>query len=87
MVEFLPVITSIYEAVSGLDHDGVNERLRTMPAHSEIPSSPNAAEEIARLQAERDRENPSPASDELGQRRILRTSPLTEVPFVCCPST
>jgi len=27
---------------------------------------------------------PSPVSEALGQRRILRTSPLTEVPFVCC---
>jgi hypothetical protein len=24
--------------------------------------------------------------DELGNYRILRTSPLTEVPFVCCPT-
>jgi len=27
---------------------------------------------------------PSPVAEGLGQRRILRTSPLTEVPFVCC---
>ncbi|MEN3327950.1 MAG: hypothetical protein V7638_2757 [Acidobacteriota bacterium] len=26
----------------------------------------------------------SPVAEALGQRRILRTSPLTEVPFVCC---
>lgn len=25
-------------------------------------------------------------SDKLGEFRILRTSPLTEVPFVCCPT-
>lgn len=25
-----------------------------------------------------------PLSDQLGEYRILRTSPLTEVPFVCC---
>ena len=30
------------------------------------------------------RPGPSPVAEALGQRRILRTSPLTEVPFVCC---
>ncbi|MGH9929919.1 MAG: hypothetical protein ACREA9_11950 [Pyrinomonadaceae bacterium] len=29
-------------------------------------------------------QGPSPVSEELGHHRILRTSPLTEVPFVCC---
>ena len=28
--------------------------------------------------------SPSPVDEALGERRILRTSPLTEVPFVCC---
>ena len=28
-------------------------------------------------------EGPSPVNEELGHHRILRTSPLTEVPFVC----
>jgi hypothetical protein len=31
-----------------------------------------------------DERGPSPLSEALGHRRILRTSPLTEVPFVCC---
>jgi hypothetical protein len=31
-------------------------------------------------------QGPSPLSDALGHQRILRTSPLTEVPFVCCPT-
>jgi hypothetical protein len=30
-------------------------------------------------------QRPSPVSEALGHVRILRTSPLTEVPFVCCP--
>lgn len=30
-------------------------------------------------------QRPSPVSEALGQVRILRTSPLTEVPFICCP--
>jgi hypothetical protein len=36
---------------------------------------------------QRDVESPSPVNEELGEHRILRTSPLTEVPFVCCPSS
>lgn len=27
---------------------------------------------------------PNPVNEGLGEQRILRTSPLTEVPFVCC---
>ncbi|MBM4259266.1 MAG: hypothetical protein FJ147_25620 [Deltaproteobacteria bacterium] len=29
---------------------------------------------------------PSPVNEALGHHRILPTSPLTEVPFVCCPT-
>jgi hypothetical protein len=85
VVEFLPVITNIFDAVSRLDKQGVNENLRGVPSHPEVPTTRLAAERLRRIQTQRDLETPSPASDELGQRRILRTSPLTEVPFVCCP--
>ncbi len=87
VVEFLPVINSLTEAVTGLDQGDVNRNLRATPAHPEVPSARLAAEQAARRLAQQDRENPSPASEVLGQRRILRTSPLTAVPFVCCPST
>ena len=87
VVEFLPVITNIYDAVSRLDNKGVNDNLRANPGHPEIPAAGIAGERIRMAQAQQDRESPSPASDLLGQRRILRTSPLTEVPFICCPSS
>jgi hypothetical protein len=87
VVEFLPVITNIYDAVSRLDQPGVNDNLRGAPSHPDVPPPGVAAARIEQIQAQRDLENPSPASDQLGQRRILRTSPLTEVPFVCCPSS
>ena len=87
MVEFLPVITNIYDAVSGLDKRGVNDNLRGAASHPEVPAPAVASERMQQLQMQRDVESPSPASEELGQRRILRTSPLTEVPFVCCPSS
>ena len=86
VVEFLPVITNIFDAVSRLDTPGVNENLRTVPSHPEVPTTRIASERLQQIQAQRDVETRSPARDDLGQRRILRTSPLTEVPFVCCPS-
>lgn len=85
VVEFLPVITNIFDAVSRLDKNGVNENLRVVPSHPEVPATGIARERLQQIQTQRDVETRSPASDELGQRRILRTSPLTEVPFVCCP--
>lgn len=87
VVEFLPVITNIFEAVSDLAKRGVNANLRAAPSHPNVPSPGAASERMQQLQMQRDVLSPSPASEELGQRRILRTSPLTEVPFVCCPSS
>ena len=87
VVEFLPVITNMFDAVSQLGHQGVNDHLRATSSHPEVPLAGIAAERRQQAQAQQDRENPSPVSDLLGQRRILRTSPLTEVPFVCCPSS
>jgi hypothetical protein len=86
VVEFLPVINNIYQAVSALDKENVNASARSTIAHGEIPSTRMAAERLRQLQTQQDLETRSPASDDLGQRRILRTSPLTEVPFVCCPN-
>ena len=86
VVEFLPVVTNIYEAVSGLDKQGVNASVRAGAAHPDVPSAEVAAQRLEEMQTRQDLESRSPASDDLGQRRILRTSPLTEVPFVCCPA-
>ncbi|MCC6289671.1 MAG: hypothetical protein IT249_17470 [Chitinophagaceae bacterium] len=41
---------------------------------------------IASTLLERRGKNHQALNDELGNYRILRTSPLTEVPFVCCPT-
>jgi hypothetical protein len=86
VVEFLPVITNIFEAVSDLGKQNVNDKFRSAPSHPDVPPPGAAAERTRQLQMQRDVESPSPVSGELGQRRILRTSPLTEVPFVCCPT-
>jgi hypothetical protein len=86
VAEFLPFVTKLSEAVSGLDQEFVNAGFSVVATHPEVPSTKVASREIAQTQMQQDLQSSSPASDELGQRRILRTSPLTEVPFVCCPS-
>ena len=86
VIEFLPCITKLSEAVSGLDQEFVNAGFKTVVTHPGVPSAKIASREIAQTQMQQDLQSSSPASDELGQRRTLRTSPLTEVPFVCCPS-
>jgi len=87
VVEFLPFITNIFDAVSNLEQQGVNDQVRSTATQSDVPSSKAASDRSRQLQMQRDVESPSPVNEELGQHRILRTSPLTEVPFVCCPSS
>lgn len=82
VVEFLPVITNFYDAVSRVDRDGANMQVDDAAGHVGLPAAEVAAEQ-ARMNRQREFESHSPVSDELGERRILRTSPLTEVPFVC----
>ncbi len=90
VVEFLPTITNFNDHVSESAQPEMREflarvreeilggqRLFRMPAREAL-GQPVGRQDVDREQG------PSPASDALGQRRILRTSPLTEVPFVCC---
>jgi hypothetical protein len=86
VVEILPQITNIYDHVSGLHKQEVNNNLKSMTQQQDLPSAGVAFEQINMHQQRRDAQSgPSPLSDELGEHRIFRTSPLTEVPFVCCP--
>ncbi|HEX8031886.1 MAG TPA: hypothetical protein VF491_25645, partial [Vicinamibacterales bacterium] len=73
VVETLPQIRNIYEHVSRLDDPQV--------AGSSDTLAQGAALKMARQAT--DVRTPSPVSDELGHHRLLRTSPLTEVPPVC----
>ncbi|MBA4182497.1 MAG: hypothetical protein H0X49_00575, partial [Acidobacteria bacterium] len=85
VVEFLPIITNIHEHISKLQNSNVNERLRAGARVADLPAQDVIEREAARASAQSSFEQqPSPLSDRLGERRILRTSPLTEVPFVCC---
>jgi hypothetical protein len=82
VVELLSVITRLSEHVSHLDRPNVSEKVASRLAMMNAPSAePLGAAMMAAAAAVRD--EPSPLNERLGQRRILRTSPLTEVPFVC----
>ncbi len=85
VVEILPQITNIRKHISGLGKPRVAGSASTLVAEE------NTAE-FSRI-VDEERENvsvlranvkvSSPVSDELGHHRILRTSPLTEVPDIC----
>ncbi len=88
VVEVLPQITNIFDHVSALHKKDINAKVSTISNAKKMPSTNVAAEQTRIRQHEKDlRQNRSPLSDELGKHRILRTSPLTEVPFVCCPTS
>jgi len=86
-VEILPQITNVFEHVSALHKREVRDKIRTMVGSARFPSDGVITEGLAARSAalksisfDEDR----PLNDQLGQYRILRTSPLTKVPFVCC---
>jgi hypothetical protein len=84
VVEILPTIKNIYEHISGLDKREVTDALREQVKMENLPGEGLIKQRLASLKDETSfRQGPSPLSDSLGNHRILRTSPLTEVPFVC----
>jgi hypothetical protein len=84
-VEVLPQITNIFDHIS-IEKEAVNLKVKET-VQSDVPLAGRASELSAMRRQQADfQQGPSPVSDELGNHRILRTSPLTEVPFVCCPT-
>ena len=85
VVEILPQINNIAEHISGLGKPATAETARSFVTKT------NMNEFNRMVKNEKDNEifiranikTPSPVSDELGDHRILRTSPLTEVPEIC----
>jgi len=85
VVEFLPFITNIYEHISGLGQQEVAARTRNFVRNEGLPAEEELRARAAQFSEQQDFQQVlSPLSDRLGHHRILRTSPLTEVPFVCC---
>lgn len=83
VVEILPTITNIYEHFSGLAQQQVHNAVRETLRMTELPVEGFVQAQVTQRAQAGDFEESSPLGDELGQHRILRTSPLTPVPFVC----
>jgi len=85
-VEMFPHITNIYDHVRSLHKRDIREKLRTMVGNTQLPSDSAFTDSLATrsvtlksITFDEDR----PLSNQLGHYRILRTSPLTKVPYVC----
>jgi hypothetical protein len=84
VVELLPVITRLPEHVSNLDRPSISTQVEARLATMNTLGTVTTLEAVRLADtAAAFRKEPSPLSDQLGERRILRTSPLTPVPFVC----
>ncbi len=88
-VEIYSNITNIRQHITSLN----GEATTTNASNKLVAIHPEAKAELTEAAARfSDNEltammyvnQPKPLSDGLGEYRILRTSPLTEVPFVCC---
>jgi hypothetical protein len=85
VVEILPTITNIYDHISRIERPDVAQTMSNFVAEDQKGVFARTARNAGELRNVRiNRKKPSPLSDELGHHRILRTSPLTEVPEVCC---
>jgi hypothetical protein len=88
-VEILPTITNIYDHINELNDQFASEKIVTKfssfhpDVKTELQSAASrfSSDELTTMMY---LQQPKPLSDQLGEYRILRTSPLTEVPFVCC---
>ena len=76
VVEVFGNITNIFDHFFALS----DEQLQA------LGNTTDSAKEIVTTLLDRRRRNRQALNEELGNYRILRTSPLTEVPFVCCPT-
>lgn len=84
VVETLPQITNIFEHISRLDKPKEAQAVASLVNEDKDEFRQWIIDEAKRL-TDQDvgKEKPSPVSDELGHHRLLRTSPLTEVPDIC----
>jgi hypothetical protein len=80
VVEMLPTITRFSEHYSAGHEASVRE---TLINRLQLPPLQTGASAYTRQSATTVDDTPGPLSEELGQHRILRSSPLTEVPYVC----
>ena len=84
VVETLPQVTNIFEHISRLEKPGIAQAASHLVGEEqqdEFKQRIHATEDFSFQNV--DIKKPSPVSDELGHHRLLRTSPLTEVPDIC----
>ena len=85
VVEVLPQVTNIFNHISRLDKPATAQATQTLVAQENVAQFNKIVENASTATAQIATLNtPSPLSDELGHHRILRVSPLTAVPDVCC---
>jgi hypothetical protein len=89
VVEILPTITNFDQHVPGFGQEELMDSVRSLRDGGKGFALPGQTVFVGRAATRQDaqavvQEGPSPVSDALGHHRILRTSPLAEVPFVCC---
>jgi hypothetical protein len=84
VVETLPQVTNIFDHIRRLDRPRVASAAGDMVA-AEHAGVVREGHQVSTIFAAAVAPPPSPVSDELGHHRLLRTSPLTEVPEVCPP--
>ena len=83
-VEMLPHITNIYEHVNSLNDIKVNDNLNMVIDFTNLPNEDEIKYQKNNIAVEAVVNEVKPLSNQLGEFRILRTWPLTEVPYVCC---
>ncbi len=85
VVEILPTVTNIFDHISQLEKAGVAQQARDFVAPESREKFDQSIKKAAEIKMQSSfAPKPSPVNDELGHHRILRTSPLVEVPEVCC---
>lgn len=85
-VETMPHITNIAEHVSALHRPEVRDGVRSMVGGAAFPADAALEQSLAFRATAQQSVNLTasrPLNDQLGHFRILRTSPLTRVPYVC----
>jgi hypothetical protein len=82
VVETMPQISNVFEHISRLDTPQVASAAENLVGVVSENALKEGGTRAMALQAVAVK-TPSPVSDELGHHRLLRTSPLTEVPAVC----
>lgn len=88
VVEILPQITNIHEHISQLNNPRVASTTANIFAKIEdvhIEEYQSSLLGDAKILGENYSNDSRPLSDDLGHHRILRTTPLTEVPEICPP--